>query len=282
MAGYLWQGWSFPGVPGLDFSGVVEEVGEGVTTVFPGDSVLGISWNSGVDDPEPFIGGAYGEYFLIAAYKLVRKPESMSFETAASIGCAGITAYQTLVDVGKVRAGTKLLILGASTAVGTVAMQLAKHLGAYVTVTSSSRALSYVHQFGSADKVVNYNEKRWEEDAELKDLDVILDCAGEPRALERAVEHSVLKRDGIFVSIANFSVGLDPAAHPPLRFAAFYGTHQDTAHLAAVTDLVQRGILRVPIEASFPFTTEGVQRMLEKVFSGKSLGKNILLIAPGH
>ena len=271
-------GWSFPTVPGINFSGVVEAVSEDVQNVKPGDAVFALSWNRGHDDAVPMIGGAFAEYIAIAADKLSKKPEALTFEQAASICSVGTTAAECVIDIGQVTKGTKLLVLGGSSSVGLVAIQLGKLLGAHVVTTASSRALSFVQRFNSADKIINYNEKRWDEDAEVKDFDVILDCSPEKDTLTKAINGGVVRAGGKYITITDISVGFNPTAHPPLSWAAFYGSHQDTKHQDYIADLVAKGKIQVPIEARFPFTEAGVIEGLQKVLSGKSLGKSLLII----
>ena len=108
--------WNYPVTPGLDLSGVVEAVGDDVTNVKVGDEVFVFSYTA----------GAFAEYVLLEASKLSRKPEALSFEVAAAFPCVGSTAYQAVTDVGQVTQGTKLLVLGGSTTVGGIAIQIAK------------------------------------------------------------------------------------------------------------------------------------------------------------
>eukprot|EP01040_Poterioochromonas_malhamensis_P000838 gene838-891_t len=258
-------GWKFPTVCGVDFSGVVDAVGEDVENVRAGDAVFAISWNSGHDDPAPVIGGAFAEYILIAASKLSKKPETLSFEQAAALGCIGVTASQALIDIGGVSKGTKLLVLGGSTSVGSLAIQLGKHLGAHVVTTASTRAFSFVQQLNAADKIINYNDKRWDEDAEVKDFDVILDCSPEKGTLAKALAGGVVKTGGKYISLTDFTNGFDPTAHPPLSWAAFYGAHQNTANQDFIADLAVKGKIQIPIESRFPFTQEGVTDLLQKM-----------------
>eukprot|EP01040_Poterioochromonas_malhamensis_P009181 gene9181-9962_t len=271
-------GWSFPTVCGVEFSGVIEAVSDDVQNVKPGDEVFALCWKCGYDDPTPMIGGAFAEYISIAAFKLSKKPEALSFDQAAAVSGVGTIAIQCIIDIGQVTKGTKLLVLGGSSSVGLVAIQLGKLLGAHVVTTASSRALSFVQRFNSADKIINYNEKRWDEDAEVKDFDVILDCSPEKDTLTKAINGGVVRAGGKYITITDISVGFNPTAHPPLSWAAFYGSHQDTKHQDYIADLVAKGKIQVPIEARFPFTEAGVIEGLQKVLSGKSLGKNLLII----
>src|SRR5437588_8203504 len=132
---------------GVDFSGVVEAVGKNVTNFKPGDEVFGGR------------GGAYAEYVCPRASRAVAiKPANVTFEQAASVNIAGITALQALRDKGKIQAGQKVLINGASGGVGTFAVQIAKSFGADVTGVCSTRNLDMVRSLG-ADHVVDYTKE---------------------------------------------------------------------------------------------------------------------------
>src|SRR6266567_3321156 len=132
---------------GVDFAGTIEAVGKNVTQFKPGDEVFG-----GRD-------GAFAEYVCPRADRAVTlKPANITFEQAASVNIAGITALQALRDKGKVQAGQKVLINGASGGVGTFAVQIAKSLGADVTGVCSTRNLDMVRSLG-ADHVIDYTKE---------------------------------------------------------------------------------------------------------------------------
>src|SRR5262249_45836092 len=132
---------------GVGYSGTVEAVGKNVTQFKPGDEVFGGRT------------GAFAEYVCArAAGSVAMKPANLSFEEAASVAIAGITAFQGLRDKGKVEAGQKVLINGASGGVGTFAVQIAKALGANVTGVCSSRNIELVRSLG-ADQVIDYTKE---------------------------------------------------------------------------------------------------------------------------
>src|SRR5438105_7947271 len=132
---------------GVDFAGTVEAVGKNVTQFKPGDEVFG-----GRD-------GAFAEYGCPRANRAVAlKPANVTFEQAASVNIAGITALQAIRDKGKVQAGQKVLINGASGGVGTFAVQLAKSFGADVTGVCSTRNVDLVKSLG-ADRVIDYTKE---------------------------------------------------------------------------------------------------------------------------
>ncbi len=262
--------WNYPVTPGLDLSGVVEAVGDGVTNVKVGDEVFAFSYIT--------TAGAFAEYALLEASVLSKKPEAVSFEVAAAFPCVGSTGYQAVTDIGQVTQGTKLLVLGGSTTVGAIAIQIAKLRGAYVVTTASTRALSFAQQFG-ADKVIDYTQTKWEEDADLKDFDVLLDTTPEKDALGRALSHGVLKSTGKFISVTDHSYGLNPHLHPTLSWAGVYPAHHSKENQDELADLIAQGKLKVPIDSTFSFANEGIAQLFEKTLGGKSLGKNLLLIS---
>jgi len=146
---------------GVDFAGTVEAVGKNVTQFKPGDEVFGGR------------GGAFAEYVCPRATRAIAlKPANVTFEQAASVNIAGITALQAVRDKGKVQPGQKVLINGASGGVGTFAVQIAKSLGADVTGVCSTRNVDLVRSLG-ADRVIDYTKEDFAKGAER--YDVILD-----------------------------------------------------------------------------------------------------------
>src|SRR5438270_10183284 len=146
---------------GVDFAGTVEAVGKNVTQFKPGDEVFGGR------------GGAFAEYVCPRATRAVAlKPASVTFEQAASVNIAGITALQALRDKGTVQPGQKVLINGASGGVGTFAVQIAKSFGADVTGVCSTSNVDLVRSLG-ADHVIDYTKEDFAKGAER--YDVILD-----------------------------------------------------------------------------------------------------------
>ncbi len=202
----------------------------------------------------------------------------MSFEVAAAIGVVGTTAHQGLIQIANLDAGDRVLIFGGSSAVGSLAIQIAKLRGAHVTTTASSRSLNFVSSFGAADKIINYNEESWEEDASLKAVDVIFDTIGEKDELNRAFAAGVGKEGGKYISIANFSLGFNPSAYPPFSKAAVFGASQHTGAQNQLVQWISEGKVKLIVEETFSFTSEGVQAFLGKIHGGKSLGKNVLVI----
>ena len=151
------------GRPGVDVAGVVEAVGKNVTHFKPGDRVFG------------GCRGAFADYVCTPESKIVSIPENVTFEQAASINVAGLTALQGLRDKPRIQRGETVLINGAAGGVGTFAVQIAKVLGAEVTGVCSTRNLELVKSIG-ADAVIDYTQEDFTKSA--KRYDVVFDCVG--------------------------------------------------------------------------------------------------------
>ena len=159
------MGWRVPSeiAMGTDFAGVVETVGKRVTRFHPGDSVFGAA------------SGAFAEYVVAQESRLMPKPARITMAQAASIPIAAITALQGVRDQGAVRAGSRVLVNGASGGVGTYAVQIAKALGAEVTGVCSSRNAAMVRAIG-ADHVIDYTTVDFTQQPDR--YDVIIDLVG--------------------------------------------------------------------------------------------------------
>jgi NADPH:quinone reductase-like Zn-dependent oxidoreductase len=153
-------------VAGLDVAGTVVALGSDVTRFHPGDEVFGISR------------GSFAEYAAAREDKLVHKPAGLTFEQAAVVPISGGTAIQGLRDAGRIEAGQKVLIIGASGGVGTFAVQLAKAIGAEVTGVCSTAKMDLVRSIG-ADHVIDYTREDFANGSQRYDL--ILDVGGNSR-----------------------------------------------------------------------------------------------------
>jgi NADPH:quinone reductase-like Zn-dependent oxidoreductase len=183
---------------GVDFAGVVESIGENVADFKPGDEVFGGR------------NGAFAEYVIVPENRAIAmKPANLSFEQAASVGIAGITAIQALRDHGKLQPGQKVLINGASGGVGTFAVQIAKAMGAEVTGVCSTRNVEMVLGLG-ADHVFDYKKESYLDGGEQYDL--IVDMVGNNSLLSN---RKVLTPDGSFVIVGGAAgKWLGPMARP--------------------------------------------------------------------
>jgi len=184
---------------GVDFAGTVEAVGKSVTRFRPGDEVFGGR------------NGAFAEYVRVREDRaVVLKPANVTFEQAASVPIAAITALQALRDTGRIQAGQKVLINGASGGVGTFAVQIAKSFGAEVTGVCSTRNVEMVRSLG-ADHVIDYTKQDFTQSEQRYDL--ILDNVGNHALLDA---RRVLTPNGIFVIVGGPNEGswIGPLSSP--------------------------------------------------------------------
>jgi 2-desacetyl-2-hydroxyethyl bacteriochlorophyllide A dehydrogenase len=176
----------FPFILGNDFAGTVAQVGSNVTQFKVGDEVYA----------KTDLNGAFAEYTVVQQASLALKPKNIPMEHAASLPLVSLTAWQALVEIAKVKSGQKVLIHAGSGGVGSIAIQLAKHLGATVATTTSGKNTRWVRELG-ADIIIDYKTMDFEQ--ELKDYDVVLDTQG-GKTLEKSL--SVIKRGGRIISIS--------------------------------------------------------------------------------
>jgi NADPH:quinone reductase-like Zn-dependent oxidoreductase len=184
-------------IPGGDIAGRVEAVGKGVKQFKPGDEVFGDLSSCGW--------GGYAEYVTAAESALAMKPANLSFEEAAAVPMAAVTALQSLHDKGKIQTGQKVLIYGASGGVGTFAVQIAKSFGAEVTAVCSSRNLSIARSNG-ADNIIDYTKEDISE--KIDHYDLILGVNGSQPI---SVYKRALKPNGIFVNVGGSGSQLSQA-----------------------------------------------------------------------
>lgn len=175
---------------GGDVAGQVEAVGKNVTRFRAGDEVFGTCH------------GSFAEYGCAAQSRIVHKPDDVSYEQAATVGIAGVTALQGLRDKGNLEAGQKVLINGASGGVGTFAVQIAKQLGAEVTGVCSARNLELVGSIG-ADHVIDYTREDFTQSGTR--YDVVLDCFANHSL--RGIR-GVLDPGGRYVMVGGPDIGL--------------------------------------------------------------------------
>jgi NADPH:quinone reductase-like Zn-dependent oxidoreductase len=255
-----------PFVLGWDVAGVVEQVGFGVTVLKPGDEVYGMPWF-------PRAAGGYAEYVTAPSRQFGRKPTSLSFEQAAGVPLAALTAWQALVDIARVRHGQRVLITAAAGGVGHFAVQFAKHLGAHVIGTASARNHGWLTKLG-ADELIDYTRVRFEE--ELGEIDVAVDLVGDAddtgtRSLR------VLRRDGLLVAVPG---GVSPrvqaaAGELGVRATAML-VEPDATALGRIAQLIDGGEVHVEVEEVFPL--EQVAEAHTRGESGHSRGKLVLRV----
>ncbi len=253
-----------PYVVGWDVSGVVEEVGLGVTLFKPGDEVFGML-------PYPGGAGAYAEYVVGPARAFAPKPAAVDHVQAAAIPLVALTAWQCLVDTAHVRAGDRVLVHAAAGGVGHLAVQIAKSRGAEVIGTASAPRHAFVRSLG-ADEVVDYTSVDFAD--VVRDVDVVLDTIGEDYQLRSL---RTLKRGGTMVStVPRAAEGLfERAAELGVR-AELILVEADHAGMLAIADLVERGRLRATIAGTFPLYRAAEAHRLGE--TGRTAGKLVLTV----
>jgi len=257
---------------GVDFAGTVEAVGKNVTQFKPGDDVFGGKT------------GAFAEYVCArAAGSVALKPASLTFEQAASINIAGITALQAVRDKGKVQPGHKVLINGASGGVGTFAVQVAKSYGAHVTGVCSTRNVDMVRSLG-ADRVIDYTREDFTKSSER--YDVIIDNVANHSLLEN---RRVLKPKGIYVLIGGGGPSeqglIGPLAKPikAMLLSPFVSQKMgmmmadpSNKDLTILGDMMQSGKLKPVIDRTYKLSE--VPEAIRYLEQGHARGKVIITL----
>jgi NADPH:quinone reductase-like Zn-dependent oxidoreductase len=250
----------FPVIWGCDLSGVVAETGPAVTLFKPGDEVYGFK--------DGYVAGtyrgAYAEYAVVPEKSLARKPASLTHEQAASVPLAALTAWQSLVNKGKLKPGERVLVHAGAGGVGVMAIQIAKAFGAYVAATAGPHNQDFLRQLG-ADHTVDYTRERIEE---LRPrFDLVLDGVG--RSVWSASFHA-LKPGGRLVTLT-LPIPEQPSGKLKFFSTAMAGVAVGTlrgllgakllsitmvkprgGELEKITTLIEAGKLRPAVEKVFP------------------------------
>ncbi|MGE5296650.1 MAG: NADP-dependent oxidoreductase [Solirubrobacterales bacterium] len=253
-------GQNLPLILGWDVSGVVEEVGPGVSRLKVGDAVF--------SRPDSSRDGAYAEYIAIRESLVALKPKSVDHVHAAAIPLAAMTAWQALFDVGGLARGQRVLIHAAAGGVGTYAVQLAKWKGAYVFGTASTRNQEFLHSLG-ADSAIDYQSVAFE--TVVEDVDVVFDTIG---GETQARSWSVLKKGGILVSIVQPPSEKEAAAHGVRQ--AFHYLDPKLSELEEIGRLVDAGKVRPIVDTVLPLSE--ARRAHEMSQTGHTRGKIVLKI----
>ena len=252
---------ALPAIIGGDLAGTVEVIGEGVTGLTVGQEVYGMAGATSGN-------GSYAEYAPVSAKQLVSKPASIDFTTAAALPLAGLSAIQALIDHIGLKPDQKILIHGGAGGIGSLAIQIAKNIGAYVATTVSSEDIEYVKGLG-ADEVIDYKTQDFS--TILKDYDAVFDNVG---GETNKKSYKVLKKDGNLVSmVVDFDEQL-------VKEHGINYIHQSTVptneNLTKITELVEAGKLKVNIDKTFTF--EKAAEALEYLKSGHPRGKVVVKI----
>jgi NADPH:quinone reductase-like Zn-dependent oxidoreductase len=272
-----------PFVNGHDVAGVVTKVGAKVSKFKVGDAVYARVGDHRI--------GTFAEYIAIDEKDAARKPKNISMEEAGSIPLVGLTAWQSLVEMANVQRGQKVFIQAGSGGVGTFAIQLAKHLGAFVATTTSADNFELVKGLG-ADLVIDYQTEDFE--TKLKDYDLVLHSNRDPKILEKSLR--VLKQGGLLISLVGpptpefaMALGLpwylgfvikllssgarNKAKKRNVSFK-FIFMRADGKQLGQITQLIESGIIKPVIDSVFAF--EHLNKALSYVEGGRAKGKVVI------
>jgi NADPH:quinone reductase-like Zn-dependent oxidoreductase len=252
-----------PFTVGWDVAGVVEAVGFGVTRFEEGDRVFGM--------PRfPHEAAAYAEYATAPSRQLARIPEDLGDVEAGALPLAGLTAWQALVETSGVRAGQRVLILGAAGGVGHLAVQIAKSRGAYVVGTASAGKHAFLADVG-ADEAVDYTTVDVGES--VRNVDLLLDTVGGGTAGEAL---PAVRDGGIVVTLSGTSVGpLRELAADRVRVLGIL-VEPDRAGLEGLAELVTSGEPRPHVSKTFQL--EDAPRAHELGETGRTQGKLVLTV----
>ena len=273
-----------PLILGNDLAGTVVRVGPRVSRFKPGDEVYA--------RPDQDRIGTFAEFISVKEASLAPKPANLSMEEAASMPLVALTAWQVLVECAKLRKGQKVLIQAGSGGVGSIAIQLAKHLGAFVATTTSTDNVHWVKALG-ADVVIDYKKQNFAD--ELRDYDVVLNSLGSDE-LEKSLQ--VLKPGGHLISISGpptpeFATeqGLAWPLKQVLRLLshrirkkakrrgvtyAFVFMRAEGNQLREITSLIESGIIRPVVDRVFPL--DAAAEALAYVEQGRVKGKVVVKV----
>jgi len=250
---------SFPLILGWDVAGTIESVGPLLKKFKAGDIVFA--------RPEPIRNGAYAEYVAVRGFELAYAPSYIPLEEAAGIPLASQTAWMAIFEKGNLQKGQRILIHGASGAVGSFAVQFAKLANAYVIATASAKNIDMVKSLG-ADEVIDYNSEDFSK--KVSGVDSVLDVIGGDT---QSRSWQVIRKGGTLVS----TVGVDEKAGKQFNVhAASFHLVSNGARLHQIRELVNAGLVRVTIGKEFPLSEARAAHDLGE--SGKVTGKIILRV----
>ena len=249
-------------IPGRDLSGVVEEVGHGVTTFAPGAEVYALL-GYGRD-------GAEADYTIALPDELAPKPHALDHVRASAVPLSALTAWLALFEHAHLEAGQTALIHGAAGGVGVFAVQLARWAGAQVIATASARNHDFLRELG-ATRVIDYSTERFEE--VVHNIDVVFDTVGGD-TLQRSWQ--VLKPGGVLVSVVSPQPPADVAKGHDARFAWFV-VQPNRKLLMQIGALIDAGQLRPFVDIVLPLSQ--ARQAYEQGAKGHTRGKIVLLVA---
>lgn len=251
-----------PSTLGGDIAGVVAEIGEGVEGFAAGDAVYGqanvVAGNS----------GAFAEFAATGASQVAKAPQGLDFVQLASLPLVGVSAWQAITQHIKLQSGQKIFIHGGAGGIGTIAIQIAKHIGAYVATTATGDGLEYVKQLG-ADEVIDYKTQDFT--AALKDYDAVFDLVGGDD-FNKALD--ILKSGGTAVSMI---AAADEHKTKELSITAItQSTHITTEALNELRTLIEQKVITPHVEKVFPL--DQIKEAFEARETGSVKGKIVIQI----
>ena len=249
-------------ITGSDLSGKVESVGRSVVSIKNGDDIFGFRQ-----------GGATAEYVAISEKKVAIKPFNMTFEEAAAVPLAALTALQALRDKGNIRSGQNVLINGASGGVGTYAVQIAKSFGTDVTGVSSTKNLELIKSLGS-DKVIDYTKEDFTRTDQR--YDIVLDAVAKSSYSKCK---RILNQGGIFVS-----TGFSPLLFIQVMSSTLFGdkkaktvfVNSNTKDLEIIGELIKEDKVKSVIDQSYPMDKTSEAHL--HIENGHTKGKVVISI----
>ena len=247
---------------GLDISGVVAELGEGVDSFVVGNKVYG---SGGVLSGGS---GSFAEFSAVPAKNIAKMPSNLDFNQSAAVVLTGVSTVQALVEHIKLQPGQKILIHGGAGGIGTMAIQIAKSIGAYVATTASDTGIDYAKKL-RADHVIDYKKEKFEE--LISDYDAVFDTVG-GEVFEKSFK--VLKKGGIIVSML---VRDGKELSEKYQVASIYqSTKVNTGSLNMLTDFTENKGVRAHIDKVFSF--DRIKDAFKEQESGEVKGKIVIEI----
>ncbi|ADO77491.1 NADP-dependent oxidoreductase [Halanaerobium praevalens] len=260
--GYLKEmfAFDFPIILGWDASGIVKEKGNKVESLKVGDRVF--------VRPELTNRGTYAEYTTAKENLVAKIPDNINFKQAAAVPLAGLTAYQSLTDVGNLEKNDKVLIHAGAGGVGSFGIQIAKNLGAYVATTGSTKNVEFLESLG-ADEVIDYTKADFAEI--LADYDLVVDTLGGEIQTKSL---GILKKGGKLVSIVEEP---DPQVVKEKEVeATLHWLIPDGDQLAILADMMEKEKLKAIVGSEFPFSEKGLKDAHKLSESHHARGKIII------
>lgn len=255
----------FPTVAGFDVAGIVEQVGPGVSRLAVGDEVYGMAYRPTVQH------GTFAQHIVVPEYYLTARPRSLSWEAAGGLPLVGTTACQALRTAGRLQAGETVLLLGASGGVGSVAIQLAKHMGATVIAVAGAQSAAFMKALG-ADFTVDYAAGPLAEALQKiapQGVDLLVDAVSGDTLTQSL---AALKPTGRLVSLLTDADDLDLLAG--VRFVHSL-TQVSIPDLDYLRELADGGKLQVPIASTFPLAE--AKKAFAEIESRHKMGKVVLV-----